>query len=729
MRVATAMNTPAGGVHCMKWHTNEHFGSRSVIRKPGIELKYRTPFEWLIAGCAGVGASIVFFWPALSRGPGILPGTLGDSLFLNAIVEHWYRVIVGSAIWTSPAMFYPTPGTLGYSDAIFLYLPLYAAGRGSGLSVFAAFTLTEVLLLLIGYVGALWWLRRIAQVPFGIAVIGAILFAYSNMNVFSVGHPQLYATAFVPFIFGSGVLYARRLASGGLQLRIGTVFAVLLALTLYTSYYVGWFSTFFLLLWAAVIVLGRVLLVRGSVPALMGGVRRSLPSLLLVSIVFFVAIIPFVLTYLPIYRELGSWSWATVRSMLPRVTDLVNVAGQNLVWGWIERFLIEGTPEWEKHFGFPCALLLVFAATTGVSVWQLFTRSRKESANRVDASSYLAASLGLAVVVCWLLMLRYDDTSAWKVIYALVPGASALRAVFRLQTVLALPLITVAAIGLSSVWKHSGSSKLGRFALVAIVGFLLVEQFNPAMLLFDAHAETVRLSRVQPPPSYCQSFFVAEGTGANRAAHTSNLEAVVLALRFALPTLNGYSGSVPPNWGLQAPLEPEYAANAAAWIRSHGIADGVCALNLDTGSWWKVRPETPAILNENLVRFVPSSVEQGLGLALSGFYPLEAQGRWTKGSACITLAEPAIGQRLIVEGETLVGSARANNSPMRLRIRVNKHRVYDASLPAGPFRLSLPLQHPVGEITFDSETYIPKYFGIHSDVRQLGIMLNRVQIE
>jgi hypothetical protein len=58
------------------------------------------------------------------------------------------------------------------------------------------------------------------------------------------------------------------------------------------------------------------------------------------------------------------------------------------------------------------------------------------------------------------------------------------------------------------------------------------------------------------------------------------VDATFIALRYSIPTVNGFSAWAPEHWELAHPDEPTYAPRVRAWITRHRLS-GVCALDVD----------------------------------------------------------------------------------------------------------------------------------------------------
>jgi len=116
---------------------------------------------WLLA-VFFVGAVCLswFFRPVIVSNFRFLPGDLGDTRFCNAILEHWWTFWRAGRDWKSPPMFFPEPGVLAYSDALFLFSPFYGLARASGLTPYYALAAMVAGLLFFGYLSTAWLLRH-----------------------------------------------------------------------------------------------------------------------------------------------------------------------------------------------------------------------------------------------------------------------------------------------------------------------------------------------------------------------------------------------------------------------------------------------------------------------------------------------------------------------------------------------------------------------------------------
>ena len=102
---------------------------------------------WWVPGC------LVFFRHGFTSGFDQITGDVGDTRMAIYLHEHWVEVLRGHASWTSPDIFYPVKGALGYTDTYLLNEVFYLPLRAAGLDPFLAFQWTLILLSGVGFVG------------------------------------------------------------------------------------------------------------------------------------------------------------------------------------------------------------------------------------------------------------------------------------------------------------------------------------------------------------------------------------------------------------------------------------------------------------------------------------------------------------------------------------------------------------------------------------------------
>ncbi|MES2347825.1 MAG: hypothetical protein V4641_09690, partial [Pseudomonadota bacterium] len=137
-----------------------------------------------------------------------------------------------------------------------------------------------------------------------------------------------------------------------------------------------------------------------------------------------VALVPFLLVYLPKARETGMHGYAAARLFALSPFDLLDVGSDNYRYGglvpWLSRHVGFPSVFSENQMGMPPLLLALFVAAT---VWTW--RHRHEP----EVQPVLAAALAALLVA--LLVLKIHQGSAWRVVFYLVPGARGVRVISR----------------------------------------------------------------------------------------------------------------------------------------------------------------------------------------------------------------------------------------------------------------------------------------------------------
>jgi hypothetical protein len=179
--------------------------------------------------------------------------------------------------------------------------------------------------------------------------------------------------------------------------------------------------------------------------------------------------------------------------------------------------------------------------------------------------------------------LRIGGFSPWLLLFAWWPGLSAIRGVARIIYLYELALALVTAFFLirarSRVWW--------RVAVVAGIAVLLLTDWNRTTFQYSRPSYSFQewvLGRIDVDPS-CRSFFIKRASQrymsrADDKRGLYNIDAMFIALRYSMPTLNGYSAFEPEAWGLANPHLPDYLKRVNEWIDRYGLRN-VCALDID----------------------------------------------------------------------------------------------------------------------------------------------------
>jgi hypothetical protein len=541
-------------------------------------------------------ALLLFFRDFFDSNFGLVAGDVGDNRFIIMILEHWRAVAQGRVSFTSPNFFWPEPGVLGYSESLFLLAVPYTVLRSLRLDYYLAFEITLLVLKAIGFFSMLWLLRAFVRVSRPVALIGAAVFTLSNLYYLSVGHAQLMTVVFVPLFCSVALKYWREQSLGRTVPSILWISAsaVLLALIFFTSFYIGWFTVLAGGTTLLMTLLGRMLAARSLAPASEWAktIKARRRAMAIGLALFGVAIIPFLITYLPVLSHTGGRAFSEILLYCAQPVDAINISSSNWLWGKVLAPALSGLSgrygAGEKERGWPPLMMLVFLLATATASLRL-RRLQPKSVSAHQRELFPIGALGITSMVLWLLSIKFGGYSLWWIIFNLVPGGSAIRVPVRLHFVLNVLVIIVVALALEHVARRLSSWTKYSFLFFCGVA-LITEQLNVAPWhQIHRHAENAILSRIKPPPADCRAFFATHPSSLDRPFYAHQIDAMFVARAINLPTINGYSGWIPPGWNFLT-FDPDYFTRAEHWAMSKGITQGLCGCDLQTGNWSHIDP-------------------------------------------------------------------------------------------------------------------------------------------
>jgi hypothetical protein len=464
----------------------------------------------------------IAFHPTLLTGFARLQTDPGDTLLNHYILEHswhWLTRQPGSESLWSPPCFYPATGTLAYSENLLGAAPVYWLWR-LACGELLAFQLWMIAVAGLTYASTAWVLRRFGAGHL-LAALAALTFAYGLPRVNQLGHQQLLPSMFSP----PAVYLAWRFLESPSAWRLGWL-AAFAFLQLLASVYLGWFLVFGLSVFAGVRLTSDAA-TRARLSAWAAGAKRGL---VVISVLALTAGAALFAPYISANRGFHRSYRGEVKLMIPRPASWVSPAPASLWARWLPP--VDGPLSHEHHL-FPGAVFgMLVAAATVVAV------VRPQALPPAARVALVTAAVLVGVSLC------VDGWSAWRGVYAVVPGAKAVRAVTRIFTAVYLFGWIAAALAAEAMTHRWGKWRHAFAGAILLAG--AAEQWQPRLPSFDPRpffAETDRLAAafngqcavyVEPHPEV--QFWV------------SHLAAQWAGLKVGVPVVNGYSGRTPPGY-------------------------------------------------------------------------------------------------------------------------------------------------------------------------------------
>lgn len=437
-----------------------------------------------------------------------------------------------------------------------------AVGCNPDVSIFVwllamcAINFSLVVLLLRRFVGA-------AMLP---SSIGAYLFCFAAVRVGNVAHLQLLphcfvlgsvlcAAAYVMNVLGRGNAWAGR----GWALAAG----VLLALQSYGAFYL---LLFYGLAYVVSIFIGMSL--KTGRRFFLHAARRDSWALILMALVVVLLARPAYMRYSRVAEREGTPSVKYAVAGGWKIADLAAPTSRS----W---YHVQVLPDRRNVFKNTQTSVTLGWVTSLVILAGMLLLLRRPTPRFFAISFFLTAMLGFTVA----------GRSLWGAVYHTVPGASAIRATFRVALLLHVPAAIAFALALDWALKKKG---IWRVAAVAVAGWMALEQVPSTYVThrwsFD---QAVRRVTEAIPPD-CESFFL---TGAQRNRLAQAEVAVWAAFNSGVPTVNGRAGKMPQGFreliGRRPGHGPAFSTRSRLhnWLASHGRPDDrVAIIRVNTGT-------------------------------------------------------------------------------------------------------------------------------------------------
>lgn len=383
----------------------------------------------------------------------------------TTIIEHhdvyfsiWRLAWVAHALATSPLhlfdanIFYPTQGTLAYSDAMLLQGLLAAPFFWLGVAP----ALIYNSLLMIGFVGsgvAMFILARYLTGSSGAALVAAAAFTMAPYRIEHVMHLELQWTMWVPLAF-----WALHRAVHEGSWRLGILAGAFVALQALACVYYGVF-------------LGLLLLAFVPILLLLSGARalRALPAVAAAVVVAIVLTAPYAWQYARTADTLGGRGTEEIALYSASLKSYLVSAGPSRLWGWTsERW---GARELRLFPG----LIIIVLALTGLS-----HRNRRWLVlYAVTTAAAVTLSLGV-------------NTSFYRWLLDHVAMLQGLRSTARAAIIATCALAALAAFGTQVLSERARGRLWGALVvpllvlLIAIDGSMHPLAFTSSAVISDA---------------------------------------------------------------------------------------------------------------------------------------------------------------------------------------------------------------------------------------------------
>ena len=172
-------------------------------------------------------------------------------------------------------------------------------------------------------------------------------------------------------------------------------------------------------------------------------------------------------------------------------------------------------------------------------------------------------------------------------IYKFVPGAGAIRVVSRYLFFLTFPMSMIIAINGHKMSFRTTARTRHSYIVIGITLFLSNIYGNGINAHWNIAEEERFLNSVAQPPSNCDVFYIKDTSGNEELSYAYQLDALEIATRFGIKTINGYSDINLEHWnGIRDVCSEKYESSVDHWIEYNGLVS-VYSYDKATNVWEK----------------------------------------------------------------------------------------------------------------------------------------------
>ncbi len=487
----------------------------------------------LAAGC--LIAWLTFFQPFVF-GIEDVPGDLADARFNLYVLEHVFRWMSGlESSLLSPAIFWPYPYALAFSDTHAGTAWVYSLFRAVGLDSYDAFKVWFALGYLTSFFAAYHVCRKLAFTPL-LAGALSLAFAFSLPAMVQMGHAQLAWRIAVPYCFWFTLRYAEKGAPADL-------FRLLTAVAVQTliNVYLGMFALILCgLLFIGNFVARDGLSLRGwrrragiMLLALRNLDRRAWPSAAVAAVA--VAALFLLLGFHGYVASLYGIErpWAEISSMLPRLQSYL-LSDRLPYWAPLSHALpdVPARGEQQIFLGVPLTLLAIVALVYVLFTWRSTTPRLR--------------ALTFCILSALVLFTSIDGVSLYWVI-AQLPGFNSIRAVSRVMLVLAFPIVLLIGFALREFSAREKLPWLVPATAIVVAAWMTLDIATIGKIMYSSAKSQARVEALLSSAPDDDGPIVF-GIGASEIWVVHALDQMLATQQSGRPLLHGYSGYMPPGF-------------------------------------------------------------------------------------------------------------------------------------------------------------------------------------
>jgi hypothetical protein len=456
-----------------------------------------------------------------------IPGDMGDSRFINFLLEHGYRWITGEVhdFWDGGFM-YPFRNTIALSDSMLGTLPFYSIWRVCGFSTESSYQLWWICICALNYWISYFifkkWFNRL-----DVALILAWIFAFSIFNIGQLNHTQMIIRFVIPIVFYAAY---RMVNTPSIKYLLIYCFGLVFQFycVMYTGFNLLYFSVLFILIYYLCSKKWNELLYYFK--------KEKVAYTVLVFLLSFLAMLWLFIPYIKMSKIVGLRLYREVIINLPLWKSYLFPHEASISWRFLFNIAKPNVSEWWLHYLF--IGIIPFTAMIVSPFYLLYNWYKKVK------TPLLLKSIIITSVIITLLHIR---TESGLTLYAFIfklPGINSMRELTRFMHVEIFILLILVGYVLARIKN--------KYILLFILLVFADNLFSPEYIPREEKTELIKRKEILLTKLAKHDLKKIEAVAlidSTQAAYITNLDMMIVAQSVGIKTINGYSGYCPDEFG------------------------------------------------------------------------------------------------------------------------------------------------------------------------------------
>ncbi|MCJ8291503.1 MAG: hypothetical protein MJK07_17160 [Flavobacteriales bacterium] len=468
-----------------------------------------------------------FCFRILGFGLEFVPGDMGDSRFINYLLEHGYQWSAGNSpsFWNAGFM-YPYQDSIAFSDNMLGTMPFYGVWRLFGFNQETSYQLWWMVICSLNYWSAYYVMKRWFN-RWDLAIIAAWIFAFTIFNLGQLNYMQMMIRFMVPIVIYSGI----RLVDTS-SWKYFAVFALGIVYqfygVIYTGFFLMYFSVFLIVLYA--IIQKKYWF---FVPLFK---RKQILYTGVAAVVSILLLAWLMLPYYEMSKLMGLRSYEEVKWYVPVIMSYFYAHESSYAWSILSENCRPDVPIWWIQYTFPgmIPLLGLFTIPFMWIYWKI---------RRIQISP-LTWALTISAFVVFLFFIRSSDAKTMYAFMFKLPGMSSMRVLNRYMHVEIFLIIAL----LVSLFSRLPKKWSALFLLLVI----LDNSFSTDNVIRTRKDEIIARREIaiesvkrKLKPEH-EAFAILSD---KEEFFKTQIDGMITSNYVHLPTINGYSSGCPVGFG------------------------------------------------------------------------------------------------------------------------------------------------------------------------------------